>query len=714
MTNEDVNLTIPDKNTPTMRSMARLRQLDEGSGPGSHHRRLEPQPQPERRESQPQPPKSTVAHGSKNHHPGFSQSHLDHLSALLLNRQQEGKNLNDESWPSNAGLGISDLSGRPRIWGQDQVTRCETRFHQHHDYQHPSASFAAASACQGSYSPPRFSDAELPGAASPSFAAIAPASNGGKSHDVNAFGNLHDAAQNYVGYGSHKVFGDSGRRGINEDRIRSRGARRNIHSRCTKGHNYRDADDEIFDFLDKPHPTVTGNETASAATTSIQGGTAAGSGSLSAAEDPTQSVVVTSQLPNENPPPLIPRIGCRSITHGVSYTAAAGGSNSLVVSTLPPYLPPSVAAAVNKVSQSTTSSDAAPALDAARIQQCNDAPTVTATTMTSTKESSADKVNGIINSLHTSAKKKRTCSPLRSIGEQQSSTRVSLSAADPSIDGPCHARYPSSEEETDRYLRSLRTNELITLSTKAQCELQERGRSFSSILSGGIGAGAGAGVVSTRGCSNDTTATMAQGKDSRGGRGLGNYIDINLGSGRLSKEKRKHDDADIGREGHIGATTKSTLKPDQDERKKTKKQKNDEGEGEATIAPNTSHEPAATHPASFEGQWPRRDDQVVFQMRYQRDGETQRDEETAKIENADDDGDEIRQRAQQKQEGTTSKKDSVSTTVIATAAKQSLVKKDLREQVEDLDWHYVKEDCWRSPQLCCGDVFEIVDRQECS
>ncbi|KAK8084643.1 hypothetical protein PG997_005914 [Apiospora hydei] len=70
---------------------------------------------------------------------------------------------------------------------------------------------------------------------------------------------------------------------------------------------------------------------------------------------------------------------------------------------------------------------------------------------------------------------------------------------------------------------------------------------------------------------------------------------------------------------------------------------------------------------------------------------------------------------QLRKQGTTLETESKITAAIGTALVDplSINQTLVTDKADDMDWHYVEEDCWMSPQPCCGDVFEMVDRREC-
>ncbi|KAK8044947.1 hypothetical protein PG993_004971 [Apiospora rasikravindrae] len=269
-----------------------------------------------------------------------------------------------------------------------------------------------------------------------------------------------------------------------------------------------------------------------------------------------------------------------------------------------------------------------------------------------------------------------TESPRRSSpdeAEQRLSTGFCISApvaTTATTSAPEHHRpYPLSPEETDHYIRSLSTNDLIALSTKAQCELQERGRSFSSILSGVHGGGSGNNGAA------EVEVTVAQ----DGG--------IGISSGRAYKEKRKHDDADSDNEEHGSVT--ATTEPQ--EHQKNKKQKS-----EQAVASHSDTDPAIYSTSALE------ESPSLLDLQLLRDETVKNKEGSANNQ-------------QLGREDATIKMESKSTTAITTAEAELLwINRALAaDEAEDMDWHYVDEDCWMSPQPCCGDVFEMIDRGEC-
>ncbi|KAK8069360.1 hypothetical protein PG994_005976 [Apiospora phragmitis] len=259
--------------------------------------------------------------------------------------------------------------------------------------------------------------------------------------------------------------------------------------------------------------------------------------------------------------------------------------------------------------------------------------------------------------------------------EEEEVSSIGLGITAPTTFSVEHRRpHAFSPEDFDRYLHNLSTNDLIALSTKAQCELQERGQSFSSILGG---------VHGSSGSHGAAEADAASAQD--GGKVIW--------TGRLpDKEKRKYDDADSDMEEHGGA---ATTKPEQrqGDEQKNKKQKSEQA------AASDNDTSATTHSASALKYSPSR----LLDLRRP----TQSQQHEAAVSKKTGDQQEHRQEITFKTEP---KPAIVMATADAFAAKQRLVEQALARKAEDMDWHYVKEDCWWSPQLCCGGAFELIDK----
>ncbi|KAK8015029.1 hypothetical protein PG990_008325 [Apiospora arundinis] len=613
----------------------------------------------------------------------------------------------------------------------------------------PSARRSAASAFPVYPSLPRTAPgvAESHDASHP-IIATGPASGETKSNHPDFADMTHDAAKSLEDESGLKPVEDDPRHSSMDDGQKSGRAHMTPpRSRRTKHHKYDESDeDDVFELLEEaPSPTVTANATASTVATSTtsttQAGDAAGPSSLSNAKDSAPQAETKCHLSKGNPPLSTDKVVCVEKKQEVApkkripipYRCRGAPRECF----LPPFYPRSsdAAAAISILAPPAPVSSADPLSHADRQQQkCTDGVTAAPLATTSTEDSSTDDSDGRKRDMLTDKKKGKFSPPPLLIDEVVPKTGISPSTLSASITEPRDVKYPTTEEETDRYLRSLSINDLITLSTKAQCEMQERGRSFSSILTGGGGRrrrGTAAAVAPSAGAGGNGTSTatviqeevVGSGSSSDGCVGLG--IGLDIGSGRLNKEKRKHDDTDpdSGSEEHAGAntetTTTTTSKSHQGEQKKSKKPKNEEGTVSPSIPINEPVGVIATQDVPIKKRWNEDIDLARRQIEL--------DEEILKEKDKTNDTGVPWPWSSLKPLGVAGKTDPESatiTTATATAtvtagvhvdaAKESLIKKALREKAQGMDLHDAKEECWESPDLCCGGAFVIIDRKDCS
>ncbi|KAK7943161.1 uncharacterized protein PG986_012274 [Apiospora aurea] len=437
-------------------------------------------------------------------------------------------------------------------------------------------------------------------------------------------------------------------------------------NRCGKK-IYSQADEDVFNLLDEPHVTTTNANTTTI--TSIQAGTTVGPNSHGYTRDGTPWPVTKCQPPPKELP----------VTNTTTTQCPATGDNS--------------GRGRNNVERDPWAPASQPRLKANRVPDiaCTAPASALRTTEgTSTTESASENHSACRSGItkNPTVFSYATPTPPRrsSVDEESQESSAGLWISEPGIttipttaSAPePHRSYPLSPEETDHYLRSLSTNDLIALSTKAQCELQERGRSFSSILSGVPGDGSG---------------TNHNGVSAGGGEAATQDVNVGvgIGSGRAYKEKRKHEGAGSDTEDDGGATTAKKPEQHQKTEQKNKKQKSEQ------VVVSARDTDSIMYPASVLADSPSLPN---FQL-------LQDESVNTKEASAND--------QQLEREDATPKTELTNTIAIATAPIEplSINQTPATDKADDTDWHYVEEDCWMSPQPCCGDVFEMVDRREC-
>ena len=255
---------------------------------------------------------------------------------------------------------------------------------------------------------------------------------------------------------------------------------------------------------------------------------------------------------------------------------------------------------------------------------------------------------------------------------------------------PDHRRScPMSLEDTDRLLHSLSTNDLIALCTKCQCELQERGRSFTSPFSGK--GNKGQAVIAT----SEAAATVSPDDG------------IGIGGGRACKDKRKFGATDSDTEEHTRAASGKTPKQTQQgEEQKSKKNKSEDVSVSPSLkegmmqsvhyspAPSVSVNPPTSHL------------DLQSKKQSQSDGAASAGEDSC-------DDQQLKKQLGNATHRTVSNSAPAATTEIAAAEPLPTDHAGV-DEADDMEWQYVKEDCWKSPKPLCGDVFEMVERTECS
>ncbi|KAK7992172.1 hypothetical protein PG996_012813 [Apiospora saccharicola] len=474
----------------------------------------------------------------------------------------------------------------------------------------------------------------------------------------------HDAAR-------YQESGDSIHKSVENDEKFGRSNIRNIHNsmlqhpfydslRCMMPTDYDENDGDVFTLLDEVH--AANNNTNPMANASINQGVAmTGRSNLAFTHDPAPwetSECVPDELPHTAPSVPLKAPPCPDATASVWDIDSNG---PLALKPLPPRDNPK---------------PSLPARDLANPsyieQSCRRAAEIANTTAN-----------------HSTIDRGST-----RIGSDRPQSTLSFGPPGVAPDTafvPEHRGYcPMSLEETDRLVHSLSTNDLIALCTKCQCELQERGRSFTSLLSGSTGD------------RNNGSATATQGAAAT----IPDY-GVGIGSGRASKDKRKFGAADSDTEENTGAANaKTPAHPQQDEQQKNKKQRSEL----VSMSPSL-HERARqiirdTFGPSFV--W----DPSASHLELQSKAKSQPEEAASAEEHGGDD-----QQLEQQLEDATPRNESERTTATATemtVAEPLPTHQAVVDKADDVEWQYVKEDSWKSPEPLCGDVFEMVDRQESS
>lgn len=700
---------------------------------------------------QPQQPKGTALHDTKKN-PRHRRAHVDFVPALAAEAEQKAQQSTVPfTGRLSSGRDSTELSSRftsqqselPRRYGTNQSTDTNlprpTPRPSSGKPEKPDQSSSAVSPPpmdpRGRQNPP-LHPRGVPG---PEFfrPEIVPPPGFKPVSDCFTTTKPHDAARYHDGSDHHKLVENDGQFGSsNGSNMRNNPSQNHVFakSRCILPTDYDQDDGDVFTLLDEEHAANTSTN-MNATTSSSQGVATTGTSNPDFTYGPTSmSQPVPKELPPtapsapvQTPPRTDAAASVREFDSIGPFALNAwpprDGPQPFLRSAEPPLLDTADTPSLDNTATQCPTVDrgsvrrgsdrrqgapvATSGRNTSRIQSTlsgvpNIAPTAPSHALRgdekpSTQISSSDRSNSIINPKAVSPT--TGCSQPACGGEEEEASGTGLclpACAIPFV--PEHRRFgPMSPEDTDRLLCSLGTNDLIALCTKCQCELQERGRSFTSLISGRGGNG-------NNGTAAGEAAAAATGEIATADPDDG----ISIGGGRASKEKRKFDAAGSDLEQNTRAAhEKTATQTQQSEEQKSKKQKSEDVQAFPTTfsegnmqsihhspAPSVFPNPSAPH------------------LDLQSEAQSQPDEAATAGEGSGDG-----QPSNQQLEDATSRTESDSTPATATeiAAGEFLPANPAAvDKADDLEWHYVNEDCWKTPQPLCGDVFEMVERGDCS